>query len=92
MDLASGAKSVRVVMAHSNRDGTPRLVEKCRYPETGFGCVNRVYTGLAVVDITPDGFVAVEVLDGLSREELQAQTGAPLFFADDCGVLTTPDL
>ncbi|MGY8937176.1 MAG: 3-oxoacid CoA-transferase subunit B [Alphaproteobacteria bacterium] len=92
MDLASGAKSVRVVMAHSNRDGTPRLVEKCRYPETGFGCVNRVYTGLAVVDITPDGFVAVEVLDGLSRGELQAQTGAPLIFADDCGVLTTPDL
>lgn len=92
MDLASGAKSVKVVMAHVNRDGTPRLVEKCSYPETGFGCVDRVYTSLAVVDITQDGFLAVEILDGLSRDDLQAQTGAPLAFAPDCGILTTPDL
>jgi 3-oxoacid CoA-transferase B subunit len=92
MDLASGAKSVRVVMAHVNRDGTPRLVDKCRYPETGFGCVDRVYTSLAVIDIVPEGFQVVEILDGLSREDLQTQTGAPLNFAADCGVLTTPDL
>ncbi|MBT5809596.1 MAG: hypothetical protein HOI19_04440, partial [Rhodospirillaceae bacterium] len=92
MDLASGAKSVRVVMAHVNRDGTPRLVEKCTYPETGFGCVDRVYTSLAVIDIVPEGFQVVEILDGLSRDDLQAQTGAPLAFAPDCDVLKTPDL
>jgi 3-oxoadipate CoA-transferase, beta subunit len=91
MDLASGAKSVRVMMAHVNRDGSPRLVEKCQYPETGFACVDRVYTGLAVIDVTETGFQVLEILDGLSRDELQAQTGAPLSFAADCGVLSAPD-
>ncbi|MBL4719802.1 MAG: 3-oxoadipate CoA-transferase, partial [Alphaproteobacteria bacterium] len=91
MDLASGAKSVRVMMAHVNRDGSPRLVEKCQYPETGFGCVDRVYTGLAVIDLSGEGFHVVEILEGLSRDELQAQTGAPLTYADDCGVLSVPD-
>jgi 3-oxoadipate CoA-transferase beta subunit len=92
MDLVAGAKSVRVTMQHTTRDGGPRLVEKCSYPLTGVGVVDCVYTDLAVVDITDAGFVVREVLDGLSRDELQAKTGAKLSFADDCGVLTAPDL
>jgi len=92
MDLAVGAKSVWVTMAHTTKDGEARLVQRCSYPLTGMGVVDRVYTDLAVVEITLDGFLVREVLDGLTRDELQAKTGAPLGFADDCGVLTAPDI
>ncbi len=92
MDLVTGAKSVRITMQHTTRDGAARLVETCSYPLTGIGVVDRVYTDLAVVDVTGDGFVVREVLDGLSREELQARSGAKLAFAEDCGLLTAPDL
>ena len=92
MDLAVGAKSVWVTMAHTTKDGEARLVQRCSYPLTGIGVVDRVYTDLAVVEITLDGFLVREVLDGLTRDELQAKTGAPLGFADDCGVLTAPDI
>jgi len=92
MDLVSGAKNVRVTMQHTTREGGPRLVEKCSYPLTGVGVVDRVYTDLAVVDVTADGFVVREMLDGMTREELQAKSGAKLAFADDCGVLSAPKL
>ena len=92
MDLVAGAKSVRVTMQHTTRDGKPRLVESCGYPLTGVGVVDRVYTDLAVVDVTADGFVVRECLDGLSPENLQARSGAKLRFADDCDVLTAPDI
>ena len=91
MDLVSGAKSVRVTMQHMTRDGSPRLVETCRYPLTGIGVVDRVYTDLAVVDVTDDGFLVRELIGGLSREELQNRTGAKLSFADDCTGLSAPD-
>ena len=55
MDLAIGAKNVFVMMSLFTRDGTPKLVPRCTYPLTGAGCVSRVYTDLAVFDITPDG-------------------------------------
>lgn len=92
MDLAVGAKSVWITMAHTTRDGAARLVTECRYPLTAVGVVDRVYTDLAVVQITPDGFRVREMVEGLSREELQQKTDAPLAFADDCGVLSAPDL
>jgi len=92
MDLAVGARSVRVIMAHCTRDGEPRLVHRCTYPLTGVACVDRIYTDLAVVDLTPEGFLVREIVDGLSREELQARSGAPLRFAADCRVLKVPDL
>jgi 3-oxoadipate CoA-transferase, beta subunit len=92
MDLVAGAKSVRVTMQHTTKDGAPRLVAKCSYPLTGVGVVDRVYTDLAVVDVTPKGFLVREIIDGLSREALQAKSGAPLAFADDCGVLTAPEV
>ena len=92
MDLAVGARAVWVVMAHTTKDGSARLVDLCDYPLTGLGVVDRVYTDLAVVDVTPEGFLVREILDGLSRDALQAHTGSPLRFAPDCGVLTAPDL
>ena len=78
MDLAIGAKQVFIMMEHLTKSGESKLVERCSYPLTGIGCVSRVYTDLAVIDIGPEGFVAVEWVDGLSFEELQKLTAAPL--------------
>src|SRR5207342_697721 len=69
MDLAIGAKSVFVMMTLFAKDGTPKLVPECTYPLTGVGCVSRVYTDVAVFDLTPDGVVVTETF-GISFEEL----------------------
>lgn len=92
MDLAVGAKAVWITMVHNTKDGAPRLVERCTYPLTGVGVVDRVYTDLAIVDVTAEGFLVREMLEGLSREELQRRTDAPLRYAPDCGVLSAPKL
>src|SRR5437660_8506439 len=89
MDLAACAREVRVIMEHVTRKGAPRLLEKCALPLTAVRCVSRVYTDLAVVDVTPQGFVVAEMTE-ISREELQAKTGAPLAFAPDCKPLIAP--
>jgi 3-oxoadipate CoA-transferase beta subunit len=78
MDLAAGAKRVWVVMEHTTKAGRPRLVRTCTYPLTALGAVSRVYTNLAVLEVTPAGFVVREMLPGLTLEGLQASTGAPL--------------
>jgi 3-oxoadipate CoA-transferase, beta subunit len=90
MDLASGALPVRVIMAHQTRDGAPRLVESCSYPLTGLGVVEKIYTDLAVIDVTPEGFVAVAIIDGLDIAALQARTGAAIKAASDCSILSAP--
>jgi 3-oxoacid CoA-transferase B subunit len=92
MDLAAGAKEVRLIMAHTTRDGEPRLVETCTYPLTARGRAGRIYTDLAVIDVTPAGFLVRELVDGVSRKALAEKTGAPLAFAEDCKTLATPDL
>ncbi|MEX2482509.1 MAG: 3-oxoacid CoA-transferase subunit B [Gammaproteobacteria bacterium] len=85
MDLVVGAKRVWVMLAtHVAKDGTAKLVERCSLPLTGLGCVHRVYSDLAVVDITPDGFLVTDMIEGLSEQRLQAATGAPLRFAASC--------
>jgi 3-oxoadipate CoA-transferase beta subunit len=76
MDLAVGARRVWVVMEHLTKDGRPKLVERCAYPLTAPVAVSRVYTNLAVLDVTPRGFVVRERVPGLSLEALQARTGA----------------
>jgi 3-oxoadipate CoA-transferase beta subunit len=91
MDLAACAREVRVIMEHVTRKGAPRLLEKCALPLTAVRCVKRVYTDLAVVDVTPDGFMVREMVD-ISRDELQAKSGAPLMFADNCKPLTAPPI
>jgi len=78
MDLAVGAKKVLVMMEHVTKSGDRKIVERCSYPLTGVACVNRIYTDLAVIDVRPDGLHVVEMVDGLSFEELQRLTGAPL--------------
>jgi 3-oxoadipate CoA-transferase, beta subunit len=78
MDLAIGAKQVYVMMELLTKQGESKLVEHCSYPVTGVSCVTRVYTDVAVFDITPEGFVVREMVDGLSFEELQRLVGAPL--------------
>ncbi len=78
MDLAIGAKQVFVMMEHETSSGESKLVNSCAYPLTGIGCVVRVYTDLAVIDVTPSGFIAREWVDGLSFEELARRTAAPL--------------
>jgi 3-oxoadipate CoA-transferase beta subunit len=78
MDLASGAKQVFVMMEHTTKDGAAKIVERCTYPLTGIGCVSRIYTDLAVIDVTAQGLQALEWVSGLSFEQLCAVTAAPL--------------
>jgi len=78
MDLAIGAKKVFVIMEHITKNGEPKIVQRCSYPLTGIGCVNRIYTDLAVIDVTPKGLVIDEIYSGLTLSELQALTDAPL--------------
>jgi 3-oxoadipate CoA-transferase beta subunit len=92
MDLAACARSVWVIMEHTTRKGSPRLVEACTLPLTAMRCVSRVYTDLAVVDVTAAGFVVRDLIDGLSQAELAKRTGAPLTFAPDVRVLRAPAL
>jgi len=78
MDLAIGAKSVFVMMEHLTREGESKIVKACTYPLTGMGCVNRIYTDLAVIDVTAEGLAVVDCVPGLSLEELVRLTGVPL--------------
>lgn len=92
MDLVHGAKRVAVITDHVTKTGEPKLVETCTFPLTGVGCVTRVYTSLAVVDVKDGRFVLREKLPSLSLEELQAVTGAELKIEGDIKDLTVPEL
>ena len=92
MDLAVGAKKVFVMTDHCTRDGQPKLLEACTYPLTGKAVVDRIYTDVAVIDVTGGGFVVREILAGLPADQLNAMTGADLTIADDCAALTAPAL
>jgi 3-oxoadipate CoA-transferase, beta subunit len=78
MDLAAGAKKVLVMMEHLTKKGESKIVERCTYPLTGARCVSRIYTDLAVIDVEADGLRVIEMVDGLSFDELQYLTKVPL--------------
>jgi 3-oxoadipate CoA-transferase beta subunit len=78
MDLCAGVKSVYVITQHTTKQGEAKLVERCTYPLTGVGVITRVYTDLAVIDVTPDGFKVAELSPGVDFDYVQQRTGAPL--------------
>jgi 3-oxoadipate CoA-transferase beta subunit len=78
MDLAVGAKRVYVMMDHTTKKGESKIVHRCTYPVTAVGCVDRIYTDLAVIDVTAKGLFVIDMAEGLAFEELQRLTGAPL--------------
>jgi len=78
MDLAVGAKQVFVMMEHRTKSGQSKIVEHCSYPLTGVACVHRIYTDLAIIDVTPQGLQVRDVVAGLSIDELIKLTGVPL--------------
>jgi len=82
MDLVAGVKSIYVMTQHCTKTGEPKLVERCTYPLTGVGVVTRVYTDLAVIDVTPEGFRVIELAPGVELDALRERTGAPLHVAE----------
>ncbi|WP_137153878.1 3-oxoacid CoA-transferase subunit B [Rhizobium sp. FKL33] len=92
MDLVHGAKQVFVITEHVTKTGEPKLVERCAFPLTGVGCITRVYTSHAVIDIRNGHFVVREKLAGMTMGELQAMTGAPLHIEGEVADLIVPAL
>ncbi len=70
MDLVQGVKRIYVITQHTTRNGDPKLVERCSYPLTGPGVVSRIFTDLAVVDVTPAGFQLVELAPGEAKRAM----------------------
>ncbi|ASY36422.1 MULTISPECIES: 3-oxoacid CoA-transferase subunit B [unclassified Streptomyces] len=83
MDLVHGSGRVLVLMEHTTRDGSPKLLDACTLPLTGRACVDRVVTDLGVVDVTPAGLRLVETAPGVTPEEIRDRTGTALLVADD---------
>ena len=92
MDLAVGARAVWVIMEHTTRKGGPRLVEACTLPLTGKSCVTRVYTDLAVVEVTKAGFLVRDMLEGMSVRSCRHAPARHSTFAPDCRTLAAPPL
>jgi 3-oxoacid CoA-transferase subunit B len=83
MDLATGCKELVVMMLHTTKEGGPRIVRQCTFPLTAKNCVNKIFTDLAVLDVTPKGLILREVAPGWTAEEVQGLTEARLIFAED---------
>ena len=92
MDLAAGAKQVWALTEHITRDGKPKIVKNCSYPLTSSGCVKRIFTDLAIIDVSDAGLTVIGMMDGLSLEELQAITEPTLALSPKCYKLEAPQI
>lgn len=90
MDLAVGAKVIRVIMEHTDKKGRPRILNTCKLPLTAAGCVKRIYTNLAVIDVTADGLEVIEMIPGLTLEKLQELTEPRLKLSSQWQPLAPP--
>lgn len=90
MDLASGASHVWVLMEHTTKEGHPRILQSCTYPLTAPACVDRIYTDIAVLDVTDSGLVVARLAEGWTIESLQSFTGAKLMAAKNIAIYS-PD-
>ncbi len=78
MDLVAGVRTIFVLTQHTTKTGDPKIVEACTYPLTGRRCVDRIYTDLAVIDVTPEGPVVTELAPGITFDQVQERTGTAL--------------
>ena len=78
MDLVAGVRRVVILMEHTAKDGSPKLLRNCTLPLTGKAVVDRIITDLCVIDVTPAGFALVELAPGVTREQVEKSTGAPV--------------
>lgn len=83
MNVAAGVKRLIVMMEHVDNKGRPKILNKCTYPLTAKGCVNRIYTDFAVIDVTPEGLVLLEVAPDITPEEVESHTEPKLIRAPD---------
>ena len=83
MDLVASAENIIVAMMHTNKKGASKLLKKCTLPLTGVGCVKRIVSNMAVMDVTPDGFKLIERAPGVSIEEIKAATEGRLVVDGD---------
>ncbi len=90
MDLAIGARQIRIVMEHTSKNGEPRIRRRCTLPLTAARVVRRIYTNLAVIDVTPQGLIVRELVPDMDLAALQSRTEAALSLAPDCRSLSAP--
>lgn len=79
MDLVAGVKTIYVITRHTTKTGEPKIVQQCSYPLTGKGVVSRIYTNLAIIDLTKEGLFVKEMAPGVNFSYLQSQTDARLY-------------
>jgi len=82
IELAQKARKVAVISTHTDKKGRPKILERCTLPLTAHNCVDRIYTDMAVIDVTPSGLVMIEIADGVDQQDVINATDAKLIVPD----------